>query len=81
MSSKRKQRRRIREYRSSDTIYAIDIINESYDHQKVLVSAHAGFFDVFLFKKFFFQANSPESPIVRETGDYEEYAGHIAGRA
>jgi hypothetical protein len=36
------------EYRSSDTIYAIDIINESYDHQKVLVSAHAGFFDVFI---------------------------------
>jgi hypothetical protein len=38
----------VMEYRCTDTIYVIDIINESYDHQKVLVSAHAGFFDVFM---------------------------------
>lgn len=29
-------RRREEEYRSSDTIYDIDIVGESYDHQKVL---------------------------------------------
>jgi len=37
----------MKEYRSSDTIYHIDIIGESYDHQKVLGFIHSGFSDVF----------------------------------